>query len=80
LALKLLFEYGPKLLKVGQEIYRKIEEWAHGTPKVTSEAKAARFDRLASIQWRNVKKAQPVGDMIPRFREKIWQLNNTAKA
>ena len=85
--LDLLFKYGPSLIKIGREVYRKVEEMAEQwsvdkyvtrgeRQKMPSDLKKMEFYRRMRPQWERAKGATPAKRDVAKFRQRIWVLEN----
>lgn len=74
--LKCIITYGPKLWKIGRELYDNIEKWSSDKK---GEEKAKMFDRAAKVNFRTVNKVDPTDLTVKEFREDVWKSKNWNK-
>jgi len=81
-AIKMLWEYGPKLWKLGKEIYDKIEQTSthvdgsREAKPLTSDQKAKEFNRQALNSVARYKGYMPKRTAVNEFRENVWKYRN----
>ena len=68
--------YGPRLWKIGREIYDRIEKRRVSGRPLCSEAKALAFDRELLAAWLDLKSSKPTRAARDRFRENVWKAKN----
>jgi hypothetical protein len=77
---QMIIRYGPKLWKLGKEIYNEIERRVDSkNEKLSSDAKAKAFNKLAVSPYMKHKKKVPMHPDLNRFRENIWTAKNRGK-
>jgi len=85
--LKMFWEYGPKLWKLGKSIYDEIEsrsvtvqEVGSPEPKqvkiLSSEKKAKEFNRKAEMAVARSQGYMPKRSAMNEFRENVWKYRN----
>ena len=81
-AIKMLWEYGPRIWKLGKEIYDKVEGSHSSVPEsritepLTSELKAIKFNRLAETAISGLTGVEPKRSELNQFRERVWKYRN----
>lgn len=82
LAIELLVKYGPRIYKLGKEIYDYIEEKTRTTVRaetpITSDEKAERFNNKVAEKLTAAGRRMSRSE-INEFREAIWEKKNPGK-